>query len=224
MKIRIKDTEKTPMWGMPEVEIHLSMESNDFIPVNYEAFTPYQLQTVWSAIKAKTIEAVDDEEFQLHFKATLKNYMEKRRKLEVSNFQQTFGVEVPQDVQSKNQEAAVAANMVKKANGFRKILGNSIPSLKRVLPDYSALDLELFLKLEENNKNRKTVIKLIHSLISEQVKQNVSKIEAPNAPSAEEYQKRQIFKGGIEKMCESNLGDIIEEEGEEVVEFTVGEE
>ena len=200
MKIRIRNPLKTPFWGIPEAKIHLVAITDDgkvidnleFESINPDELTLYQKQTLWSAIKFNIIEAQDDKDFQIAFLKLVEEYLDKRKKKEV----QTFGeIEVDNKSKEKDKSSGLALANVKKAESFKKVLCSSISTLKKELSEYSALDLELFRKIELLGKNRKTVLKLIDVLIGNQVKENIVKDTNPNAPSAEEYQKRQIYRG-----------------------------
>ena len=79
MEIRIVNTDKTPMWAIPDTDVFLSSEENNFLEIDYSILTPYQQQTLWSALKMKTIEAKDDKEFQIFFRSMLKDYLNKRQ-------------------------------------------------------------------------------------------------------------------------------------------------
>jgi uncharacterized protein YdiU (UPF0061 family) len=209
MKIRIMDVDKTPFWGIPEAEIHLSEEDNGFKEIDYSTFTPYQQQTLWSAIKMKTLEAKDDEQFQKDVRVMLQAYLEKRQGNQISELRQVFGVDTsPSDKQ--------AVDAVAKAEEIKKVMNSSVSTLKKMLPDYSATDLELAYRIEQHGKNRKTVLKLINDLIAKQTKKFASKIESPNAPDAKEFEARQIFKGKDRQFL-SNLSNVRESDKEEVV-------
>jgi hypothetical protein len=216
MEIRIRDVNKTPIWAVPHIEkekppvLFLSAECNDFIEVDYKSLTPYQQQTVWSALKMKTLEARDDTDFQEHFRVMLKDYLDKRQKNQSSQLREVFGIEqVP-------PSGRQAINAVARANEIKKIMDNSVSTLKRLLTDFSASDLEVALKVEQHGKDRKTVVSLISELIAKQTKTNASKIDARNAPSAGEFESRQVFKG-VNRSLLSNVSGVRESEQEQVI-------
>ena len=120
-----------------------------------------------------------------------------------------FGIE-----ETPENKSAVQA--VDKAKEIKKLLGNSLPTLRKELPSYSAVDLETAAKLEELGKGRKTVLKLIKELITKQAKANVSKVVDQKAPSAKEFQKRQVLKGENKQLL-SNLTNVRESDKEQVV-------
>lgn len=209
MRIKIVNTERTPFWGIPEAGIWISSEDNQFLEVDYSKLTPYQQQTIWSAIRMKTIEAEEDEEFQKEFRSLVKEQVEKRQKGYLDNMRQLFGVNP-----SVNKKAV---ENVQKVEELKSIMSGSVSTLKRVLVDYPATELELARKIEVHNKNRKTVLKLINELISKQAQKSVSKIENPNAPSQEAFEAAQLRKDeylGAHYL--SNVGDVIESEVEEI--------
>lgn len=210
MQIRISNVEQTPMWAIPDTPLFLSSEQNDFIDVDYSVLTPYQKQTLWSAIKMKTIEAKDDEAFQQDFRSVLGEYLRKRKESESSQLKEVFGINVSNPVKTNPSEAIDA---VAKVNDLRKVLKNSVASLKRLLVDYSANDLEGMFKLEQLGKNRKTVLNLISELITKQAQKNANKVENKNAPTAQEYEDRQVFKG-MNRQLLSNITPVVESEEE----------
>lgn len=211
MQIRISDVNQTPMWAIPDTSIFLSCEQNDFIDVEYSALTPYQKQTLWSAIKMKTLEAKDDEDFQQDFRSVLGKYLQKRKESESSQLREIFGIDTPgkQTVSADTD----AVNVVSKVNDLKKVLKNSVSSLKRLLVDYVASDLETMFELEKLGKNRKTVLSLISELITKQAQKNAEKIENKNAPTAQEYEDRQVFKG-MNRQLLSNITPVVESEEE----------
>jgi hypothetical protein len=213
MRIRIFNVEQTPMWAIPDTEIFLSSEQNDFLDVDYSTLTPYQKQILWSAIKMKTLEAEDDEEFQSDFRVVLREYLKKRKETESSQLREVFGIETNPVSQSIPVSSVEALGAVSKANELKKVLKNSVASLKRLLVDYSAVDLETLFKLEQLGKNRKTVLGFISELITKQAQKNACKIENNNAPSASEYEERQVFKGMNRRLL-SNITDVVESEEE----------
>lgn len=209
MRVRIVDTEKTPFWGIPEAKIWLTFEDNNFLEVDYKQLTPYQQQTIWSAIRMKTIEAEEDEEFQKEFRSLIKEHVEKRQKGYLDNMRHVFGVNVEADKK--------AVENVKKVEELKEVMSNSVSTLKRVLADYPAIELELARKIEVHNKNRKTVLKLISEFISKQAQKSVSKIENPNAPTQEAFETAQIRKDeflGAHYL--DNVGAVVESEIEEI--------
>lgn len=211
MQIRISDVNQTPMWAIPDTSIFLSCEQNDFIDVEYLTLTPYQKQTLWSAIKMKTLEAKDDEDFQQDFRSVLGKYLQKRKESESSQLKEIFGINTPgkQTVSADTD----AVNAVSKVNDLKKVLKNSVSSLKRLLVDYVASDLETMFELEKLGKNRKTVLSLISELITKQAQKNAEKIENKNAPTAQEYEDRQVFKG-MNRQLLSNITPVVESEEE----------
>jgi len=208
MKIKIADTDRTPFWGIPEAEIHLSSENNDFLEVDYSVLTPYQQQTLWSAMKMKTLLVEDAESFEGDFRNMLKGYLEKRQEGQISQIRQVFGVD-------SSPEDRKAVEAVAKTKELKKVMEGSVSTLKRILPDYPAFDLGLALKVEQHGKNRKTVVKLISDLVTKQAQKSANRVDSPNAPTVEEFENRQIFKGADKRFL-SNLSGVVESEVEEV--------
>lgn len=209
MRIKIIDVDKTPFWGIPEAGVWITSEKNEFLELDYTKLTPYQQQTVWSAIRMKTIEAEEDENFQKEFRSLMQGYIEKRQKGHIDNMREIFGV----DPEANKQ----AVENVKKVEELKSIMSGSVSTLKRVLCDYPAVDLELARKIEIHNKNRVTVLKLIKELISKQAKQSASKIENMNAPTQEVLEAIQIRKSeplGAHYL--DNVGDVVESEVEQI--------
>ena len=209
MRIKIVDTEKTPFWGIPEAKIWITSENNDFLEVDYKQLSPYQQQIIWSAIRMKTIEAEGDEEFQKEFRSLVKEHVEKRQKGYLDNMRHIFGVNTEVDKK--------AVENVKKVEELKEIMSNSVSTLKRVLVNYPATDLELARRIEIHNKNRKTVLKLINEFISKQAQKSVSKIENPNAPTAEAFETAQLRKEeflGAHYL--DNVSAVVESEVEEI--------
>lgn len=207
MKIKISNVNKTPFWGIPEADIHMSEEQPE-VEFDPSKLTPYQQQTIWSALRMKTIESEQADDFNKEFTSMLKGYLEKRQQNQASNMKQIFGLE-----DNANKEAV---ETVKKTNEIKKVMEGSVSTLKKILPSYTAIDLELALKIEIHNKDRKSVIKLVNELINKQAKASVSKVERPNAPSEEVFQQRQVTKGENKALL-SNLTGVRESDKEEVI-------
>jgi hypothetical protein len=220
MRIKIADTNRTPFWGLPESEsrdmvVHLSSENNEFREIDHTGLTPYQQQTLWSAIKMGTISAEDDEQFQDSFKSMLKEYLQKRQETQTSQVREIFGIDQQQNKQ--------AVENVQKVEKLKKLMNGSVATLKKQLVNYSAADLELVRKIETHGKNRKTVLKFISDLILKQTKASVSKVESPNAPTTEQYQNKQVRKtSGMESAFLSNVSNVRESDVEEVT-IKIGE-
>jgi len=207
MKISIVDTDKTPFWAIPEADIYLNGENNE-VEFDPSKLTPFQQQTVWASLKMKIITSDDADDFNKDFVKMLTGYLEKRQKNQVTQMRQVFGVDL--------NAGKEAIDNVQKVNELKTVMKGSISTLRKILPDYTAADLELAYKIETLNKNRKGVLKLISDLIRNQTKASVSKVEHPNAPSAKEFEKRQVLRGENKALL-SNLSGVRESDKEEVV-------
>jgi len=211
MEIRLKDADATILWGIPEIDLHLSIESNDFTPVDFESLAPQQMKTIWFGIKNGILEAQNDTAFQ---KAFAERFLPKPKPAPTKTAQE------PAAKQAQTKEALL---LVKRSKELKKVLGNNVPTVKKVLPTLSAADLKLVISLESQNKKRKTVLSFAKELLGDGKKiPGIDNIVSPNAPSAEEYRTRQIF-GGVGKQYLENLGEVVEL-NEEEIEIKIGED
>ena len=164
MEIRIKDVKKTPIWAIPEYQIFLSSELNDFQKVEYKGLPPQVQKILWAAIKWGILESTDSEDFMKTFE---------------KNFTRPAAVKqaVPEKVEEKRviskpilpkmEEAQENLALIKRTEELKKVMEYGVNSLKKYLPSYKLSDLAIMLKLEETGKKRLTVVNLLNKLITD---------------------------------------------------------
>jgi hypothetical protein len=206
MKIKIKDTDKVPVWGLPEAGLHLSFENNGPLPITLSKLAPLHRKIIYLNIASGILEADDI------------------RELEQFVFQKPSGTRMEEDL-SIIKKGRKSVDMVAKAGKLKKLLSNSVSTLRRLLPEYGMEDLDVLLNLEKNSKNRKTVIKLIDTLKDKIIEGQDKSVAASVGRSAGDIptQSWRSDLKGVEKVFENNLDDIEESEEEDII-IHIGDE
>lgn len=205
MKINIKDTDKVPVWGIPEAKLHLSFENNGPIPITPSTLSPFHRKVIYMNIMTGILEADDTKE--------LERFLFQKPAAEKKNIQDNLTI-------VKNGKQSV--DMVQRAGHLKKLLNNSVASLRRLLPDCEPDDLNILLNLEKNAKNRKGVIKLIETLKEKIIAKKDSEVassvgrEAGNITTSS-WRIDPIVVSGTSRLFAGQLTDIEESEEDDII-------
>jgi len=162
MKIKINNVQATPMWAIPDAGVFLSYENNEWVDVDVSDWTDQQEYTLWLSLRMGLVKASDAMSFMVDFQNQLNG-------VAVQSAREEVKAPLPVPVLTKELKQPVLADKVgldalNKANQLLELLSHNVATLKRLLPDLNYSELGSLIKLESDNKNRKTILKLIREL------------------------------------------------------------
>jgi len=205
MRVRIKDTDRNPMWALQETNIHLSFESNEYLNIDLSNLTRPHQEILWLNVANGVLDTPDVKE------------------LEDVLFPKKEEVVSPPVVLNRGKQAVES---VEKAKKVKELLANNVATIRKSLPQLNLANLNMVYNLEQHGKNRKTILNLVKECkkkLIEKEEKNVSDIvNTVSKGGNNNYLKHQLFKGR-EKAYLDNITDIEESEEHEII-IHIGEE
>jgi len=211
MQIKIKDTNRNPMWALQETSLHLSFENNEWLNVDLSNLTRTHLETLWLNIANGILNVENIEE--------LENVLFPKKTIVL---EKDSSVDIPSVLKGDKQ----AVELVEKAKKIKGLLSNNVATVKKSLPQLNLESLNMVYNLEQNEKNRKTILNLVkefkNKLIKRQEESVAKNINTVVGNPNGNYLKHQLYKG-VEKAYLDNITDIEESEEHEII-IHMGEE
>jgi len=189
------------MWALPEADLHLSFENNDFVKVDPKKLNPICRKILWLSIIHGVLDVEKGEELEV---------------LVASREEPK-----PADELSVIEKGRKAIDLVERAGKLKELLKNNVATIRRELPQISnPRDLQVLSNLERNGKKRKTVLKFIGEL-EERLNEKFGKEVAASVSqesrgvSSGQFSDNQLFRGQQKALLE-NMGDVIESEERDI--------